>query len=110
MDLYFLKTSDASNYLLKITNLAVFLRYVRKVRNLLPLYPSWWYDREILLLPPLAKIEATRARGGLSGNSPTRAAKQQTGSSPVGQPRHGQGDRKRERSFSGLRYAGCILR
>ena len=77
---------------------------------------GWWYDREIVLLPPLVKFE--RDYQTMNTNTEFRNNPGQEGIALHSQrallgrlaadgckPRHGRCDRKRERSFSGLSRA-----
>ena len=58
---------------------------------------GWWYDREIVLLPPLCEYRERDYERDYQATLP-----QGRTAADGCKPRHGRDDRKRERSFSGL--------
>ena len=67
---------------------------------------GWWYDREILLLPPLCEYREGKVLKNYTKRDYERdyQAPLPQGRTAAGgcKPRHGRDDRKRERGFSGL--------
>ncbi len=64
---------------------------------------GWWYDREIVLLPPLQRVVYVNTDERDYERDYQAALPQGRTAADGFKPRHSRGDMKRERSFSGLR-------
>ena len=76
---------------------------------------GWWYDRVIVLLPPLCEYRERLFKRRRDYERDYQASLPQGRTAADGsKPRHGRDDRKQERSFSGLsghaqQAAGLVL-